>query len=388
MKILFKAGVLAFTFSMLLFGCNNAPDEESVVNEQEDKKENTVSLTSEQYKRAGIETGNLLTRKLASSVDARGMIAVKPEGQAFVSTLNEGIIETIFVEYGEIVNVGTPLCRISHPSIIQAQQGYLEDLYEFRLAEDNYERSKELRKENITSEKAFLKSESEFMLARSSKQASYTQLEMIGIDPQKVEKGEISDFVDLKSPISGKINKINASPGTYVGINEKLFDIVALDKMILELKVFESDIPLIRKGQEVIFTLSNLNDIPHRAEVVATSSIMERGSRVLEVQASLLEKLPDVYPGMFAAASVKVNEKEALSLPNSAVLEEGENEHYLFILLDENENSSTFQRISVTTGIQTDNYTEILPGSGLTEGTKIVVSGVYYLKSELLKELD
>lgn len=388
MKILFKAGVLAITFSMLLLGCKDAPKEESVVNEQEEKKENTVSLTSEQYKRAGIETGNLVTRKLASSVDARGMIAVKPEGQAFVSTLTEGIIEAIFVEYGEIVSVGTPLCRISHPSIIQAQQGYLEDLYEFRLAEDNYERSKELRKENITSEKAFLKSESEFMLARSSKQASYTQLEMIGIDPQKVEKGEISDFVDLKSPISGKINVINASPGTYVGINEKLFDIVALDKMILELKVFESDIPLIRKGQEVIFTLSNLNDIPHRAEVVATSSIMERGSRVLEVQASLLEKLPNVYPGMFAAASVKVDEKEVLSLPNSAVLEEGENKHYLFILLDENENSSTFQRIPVTTGIQTDNYTEIIPGEGLTEDTDIVVSGVYYLKSELLKELD
>ncbi len=388
MKILFKAGILAFTVSMLLFGCKDAPKEESVVNEQEDKKENTVSLTSEQYKRAGIETGNLVTRKLASSVDARGMIAVKPEGQAFVSTLTEGIIETIFVEYGEIVNVGTPLCRVSHPSIIQAQQGYLEDLYEFRLAEDNYERVKELRKENITSEKAFLKSESEFMLARSSKQASYTQLKMIGIDPDKVEQGEISNFIDLKSPISGKINKINASPGTYVGINEKLFDVVSLDKMILELKVFESDIPLIRKGQKVVFTLSNLNDIPHRAEVVATSSFMERGSRVLEVQAKLLEKLPDVYPGMFAAASVKVNEKEALSLPNSAVLEEGENEHYLFILLDDNENTHTFQRIPVTTGIQTNNYTEIIPGEGLTEGTDIVVSGVYYLKSELLKELD
>jgi cobalt-zinc-cadmium efflux system membrane fusion protein len=115
---------------------------------------------------------------------------------------------------------------------------------------------------------------------------------------------------------------------------------------------------------------------------------MEMGSRVLEVQARLMEKLPDAYPGMFAAASIKVSEKEAFSLPNSAIIEEGENEHYLFILLEEKENNYTFQRIPVETGIQTDTYTEIITTEGLTEDTEIVVSGVYYLKSELLKELD
>jgi cobalt-zinc-cadmium efflux system membrane fusion protein len=373
-------------FSLALNGCREASQEEEVSDTPAAVE--TVSLSAEQYKRAGITTGKPGMEKLAQKINARGIITVSNSGIAIASTLIEGIVTDIFVQYGESVNRGEALCRLRHPSIIEAQQKYLESTYALQLAKDNYERAKELRKENITSEKAFLKAESEFLLATSSNQASLAELNMIGIDPANVEAGKIVEYIDIKSPISGKVNEIMAKIGEYVEINEVLVEIVDLEELILKLKVFESDIPDIRIGQSLVFTLSNVNDIPYKATIEATSSIIEQGTRALEVRAGLAEKVTEAYPGMFVAASINAGEKNALAIPAAAIAEEGEDEKYVFVLDSSEEGVYHFVKKPVMIGTSSDNLVEILPGQDIDQNTEVVITGVYYLKSEMLKELE
>jgi cobalt-zinc-cadmium efflux system membrane fusion protein len=373
-------------FSIALNGCREAPQEEE--NADAPAGIEMVSLTAEQYARAGITTGKPGIENMAETINARGTITVSNSGIAIASTLIEGIVTDIFVKYGESVTRGETLCRLRHPSIIEVQQKYLESTYALQLAQDNYERAKELRKENITSEKAFLKAESEFLLAGSSNQASLAELNMLGIDPADVKAGKIVEHIDIKSPISGNVNNIMAKIGGYVEINEGLVEIVDLNEMILKLKIFESDIPEIEIGHSLIFTLSNVNDIPHKATIESTSSIMEQGTRALDVRAALAEKVPDAHPGMFVAAHINIGEKKALAIPAGAVMEEDEKERFVFVLDAREEGVYHFKKKQVMTGTVSGDLVEILPGQNIDQNTEVVLTGVYYLKSEMLKELE
>jgi cobalt-zinc-cadmium efflux system membrane fusion protein len=377
---------LAVATLVFFQACMNAPDEEAVTDNIPVGV--TVTLTKEQFGRASITVGKPEIRTLSSIINARGMLIVNNSGDAIASTLIQGIVTDIFVRHGESISKGDPLCRLRHPSIVEVQQQYLEAVYDFQFAADNYERAKELRKENITSEKAFLKAESEFLLAKTSRQAALSTLQMVGIDPLNVEAGNLKEFIDIQSPISGRVNRIMAKIGSYVEINKELFEIVNLGEMLLQLKVFESDIPLIREGQAVEFSLSNLSDKIYGATIEATSSIMERGSRVLEVRARLNENIPDAFPGMFAAAQIKVKDTEALSIPLSAVVDEGGGEKYIFLLDSHSDDSYIFKKQSITTGIESGEFVELISNGNLDENTELVLSGVYYLKSEMLKELE
>lgn len=378
--------MIAAIVILILSGCREQVTQEPV--SEITHEGDIVTLTKAQYDRAGITTGKLIKRKLTENIDARGIVDVKPDGIAAVSTIVEGIVKEIFVDPGEKINRDDLLCRLTHPSIIEVQQKYLESLYNLELASSSYERAKELKKENISSEKAFQKAEAEYLLARSASQASKTRLEMLGIDPEMASRGEVRDYVDIKSPISGRVNKINARLGSYTEISEELFEIVDTDKLILELKIFESDIPLIKPGQKVIFTLSNLDETPHHATVVSISGIMEKGARVLLVLAEITGGIPEAYPGMFCAASIKVNESEVLSVPASAILEEGDGITSLFILIEERDDVYYFQKVGAEAGVRDENLVEIIPGENIGQDSEIVTSGVYYLKSELIKQLD
>jgi multidrug efflux pump subunit AcrA (membrane-fusion protein) len=48
------------------------------------------------------------------------------------------------------------------------------------------------------------------------------------------------------------------------------------------------------------------------------------------------------------------------------------------------ENDSTFRKVQIKTGVELDEKVEVI--SGLKENDRVVINGVFELKSELLKE--
>ena len=80
--------------------------------------------------------------------------------------------------------------------------------------------------------------------------------------------------------------------------------------------------------------------------------------------------------------TVKVSSKlggSNLKINSNSIMKE-KNGAYVFVAL----NDTTFQRREITLGKETKEFSEIL--SGLKAGEKIVISGTFYLKSELAKE--
>ncbi len=83
-------------------------------------------------------------------------------------------------------------------------------------------------------------------------------------------------------------------------------------------------------------------------------------------------------PGLFVRVSLPFGAaKKVLSVPADAIVSH-EGAKFVFVCRE----PSKFQRVDVTTGLQTDERVEIV--SGIEAGTPVVVRGASNLKAELL----
>lgn len=85
-------------------------------------------------------------------------------------------------------------------------------------------------------------------------------------------------------------------------------------------------------------------------------------------------------PGMFVWVAVPVAEpRQVLAVPTSAI-QRHEEQAFVFVEISDGE----YQRIDVETGLETTDWVEVT--RGITEGSRVVSQGAFYLKSELLLE--
>src|SRR5690606_36450740 len=97
------------------------------------------------------------------------------------------------------------------------QQDYLEVKNALPYLKREYERQKELIADNYTSEKNFLKAESDYMVSESIYQSLRKKLEMMRIDPDELNNSTIRTRIDIPAPITCYVTEVNAATGMFLG---------------------------------------------------------------------------------------------------------------------------------------------------------------------------
>ena len=177
---------------------------------------------------------------------------INPKNTVEVGTQISGIIEGVFVDYNDTVQVGT-LLAIVDSSIIDANIEQLEANLSaaeavFKASESKYAREKRLHAQNFISistlentEKLFLESKSRLALAQAE------------LKREKRNK----TFTSITSPISGVVMEKKIDVGQTVAARFQtptLFKIAAdLNSMQIEALVSEADIGRVKRGQRVKF---------------------------------------------------------------------------------------------------------------------------------------
>ena len=177
---------------------------------------------------------------------------INPKNTVEVGTQISGIIEGVFVDYNDTVQVGT-LLAIVDSSIIDANIEQLEANLSaaeavFKASESKYAREKRLHAQNFISistlentEKLFLESKSRLALAQAE------------LKREKRNK----TFTNITSPISGVVMEKKIDVGQTVAARFQtptLFKIAAdLNSMQIEALVSEADIGQVKRGQRVKF---------------------------------------------------------------------------------------------------------------------------------------
>ena len=238
-----------------------------------------------------------------------------------------------------------------------------------------------------------------------------SRLTLLNLSPEKVKAGTISNSIDIVAPIKGYLKDVTIKVGTYVGAQDKLFEITDNSQIHADFMVYEKDIHLLKKDQKIHFTVANRPGEEYLATIFAIGKEFEPNSRAVHIHASLDNKIDGLIPGMYIKGHIHTNNNYTRALPNDAVVTEG-TKSYIFVVdndaeiheheeehsaeehQEENtreehtheEHAIAFRMVEIIPGQKDENYTEIKLPEPLPHDTKVVMNASYYLLADMNKK--
>ena len=375
-KIIF---ILLLTQAMLLSSCGEKKNTETASAETENS-DGSITITKAQFNNSGMTLGSLEEKFLPVTIQTNGMIDVPPENRAVVSATMGGYIKRTPLLIGDAVKKGQLLVTIENPEFVTLQQDYMEVKQQLAYLQSEYERQQTLREENITSQKSFLKAESEFKTANARYNGLKKQLTMLNISPAQVEGGNISTITTIYAPISGSITQMNVTRGTYVSPASPILEIIDNDHIHLELSVFEKDIMKVKKGQPIRFRIPEASEETFEAEVyLIGTSIGE--NRTIKVHGHLKHDGKTFLTGMFVDAAIITENASTKAIPTEAVVEL-EGKFYILRNSATMESNYNFEPIEIVPGNSFDGFTQILNASDFADSDTFLTKGAFDILGE------
>ncbi|MGL4759370.1 MAG: efflux RND transporter periplasmic adaptor subunit [Patescibacteria group bacterium] len=188
-----------------------------------------------------------------------------------------------------------------------------------------------------------------------------------------------SRSTDVTTPINGVVTKINYKAGENTSQNE-LFQVSDISGFLLKTTVSASDINNIEIGNEVkvkIKALSSEKEYPATVKEIQKFSSLNSSNEYLanyNVLVSLTNKPEDALMGMKANLNIYGKKVEnALIVENKRIFQKADGSKYLKLVDWVNKENNIFSKkdIKITTGLEADQYTEVL--SGINEGDTIAM---------------
>ena len=369
--------------AFILASCNNSEKEvESTDSTSEEIAEGNIHLSKAQFENAKMEIGQLTEKPFAQTVQTNGVIDVPPQSRAVVSAFAGGYIKNTPLLVGSKVSKGQRLVTIENPEFITMQQNYMETVAQLSYLNSEYERQKTMFEEKITSQKSYLRAESEYKTALARSNSLKKNLQMLNINPASVAAGNIVSQVNIYSPIDGNVTQVFVNTGTYVSPADKIMEIMNTDHIHLELKVFEKDLLQLKKDQEILFSVPEASKETFKGDVHLVGTSIDPNSRIAMIHGHIDEKDSQNFTaGMFVEAQIVTGTSNHLALPENAIVElDGVN----YVLLIENENNDEYQLHSakVKVGATYQGYTIIENASEFEKESRFLTKGGFALLQE------
>lgn len=341
-----------------MVGCSQpkSADNESLPVSAEVQDE-TVYVSKAQFENAQMSLGVAEEKEFVQTVEASGGIDIPPQNMAIVSAFLGGYVKSTPLIIGDKVNKGAPLLRVENPEFINMQQLYLETTEQLSYLKSEFDRQKTMFEENISSEKNYLKAESEYktILARSN--SLKKNLEMLNISPASVLNGNIVSEVTIYSPITGYVTQIWVNTGSYISPTDKIMEIINTDHLHLELRVFEKDLLPLKKGQKVLFKVPEASKEYYNGVVHLVGTKIDSKTRTALVHVHIEDTNDTGFAvGMFVEAAIVTNTFTRHALPDDTVVEM-DGVDYILQLQSEEKNAYYFKPVEVKVETSYEGYT-------------------------------
>lgn len=406
-----KNRLISFLFVVLLtifsFSCSKDAAETATSDEEHhEEEEGTVEMTEPQMKTAGVVLGKVEQRPISGTIKANGLLDVPPQQLVSISVPFGGFLKSTSLLQGVHVNKGQLIAVIENADYIQVQQDYLDARNQLEFSKADYERQQQLAAENVNSKKTLQQSKATYETWFAKKMGLQAKLKLLNISVSKLDGGEIVSTSNVYAPITGYVTEVNVNIGKFVNPTDVLFEIVDTEHLHAELIIFEKDVPKIKLGQKVRFTLAN-----ETAERTATVYLIGReitSERTIRIHGHIDREDRNLLPGMYLKAIVEVGAVPVNALPDEAIVD-FQGKKFIFLQKgvseehDEDNKASNknqeldpeqdhghevhgakFQAIEVNVGVSDNGFTEVNLPEGFDLATdSIVVKGSYDLLSKM-----
>ncbi len=368
---------------LVLAACNNSKTEEATLEmTSEENNSGIIHLSKAQFENAKMEMGQLTEKPFAETVQTTGVIDVPPQSKAVISSFLGGYIKNTPLLVGDKVSKGQRLVTLENPEFITLQQNYLETAEQLSYLKSEYDRQKIMFDEKITSQRNYLKAESEYKSNLARYKSLKKNLEMLNINPASVEGGNIVSQVNIYSPIDGNVTQVFVNTGTYVSPADKILEIMNTDHIHLELKVFEKDLLQLKKEQNILFKVPEASNEVFNGEVHLVGTSIDPNSRIAMVHGHIEEKDEKNFTaGMFVEAQIVTGTSNQLALPENAVLER-EGKYYVLLIANETNEAFEIQPLLVKVGSTYEGFTAIENADDFKMDSPFLTKGAFLLLQE------
>ncbi|MBO9592646.1 MAG: efflux RND transporter periplasmic adaptor subunit [Niabella sp.] len=341
--------------------------------------ETQVTLSSVQYRNAGIQVGKPQRQLLHRTLHVTGTIDVPPEHVHAVSFPMGGYIRSAKLIPGMRLVKGQLMAQLEDQAFIQLQQDYLMARAKLTFDKADFERQQTLSETQSNSERVHQQAVAQYESQKILVKALAEKLRLIGIHPDRLTGASISRSVNIYAPISGYISKVNITQGKYIAPTDVLFEIVDPSRLHADFIVFENDAADLRVGQQLSFATAAAPDQRFNARIeYITHNINE--SRAVEVHCDLERPAAHLLPGNFISGEIQLDGRQVLAIPDDGVVK-WQGKHYVFMAAD----SHTFRLQPVTAGISMGGFTEI---KDTLPGQPVVTKNAYVLLTMLKNKAE
>lgn len=282
-----------------------------------------------------------------------------------VSTEVNGIVSEIVFESGQPVEQGQILIRLDDSVDVAALEALRA---EQRLAQVQFNRSKDLLQKRVTSKSEFDEAQARYDAARAR---------------AKQQEAIIRRKV-IRAPFAGLAGIRQVNLGQYIEAGNPIVSLQALDPIYIDYTLPERYLTRIQTGQTVQLTLDALPDQQFSGEVSAVNSGVDTGTRTLKIRATLRNPGNVMRPGMFAQVKTITGAAEpVLTLPRTAI---SFNTYGNFVfVINKTEQGLTVKRTAVETGESREGRVIV---RNLAAGTQVVRAGLVKLRDGASVKID
>jgi Cu(I)/Ag(I) efflux system membrane fusion protein len=320
----------------------------SDADEDGDPMEIRMSPTAMQL--ANIQTSIVSKRKPIKEVRMNGKVKTDERNVFSQSSHIPGRIERLMVNFtGESIQEGQILAHIYSPELITAQ----EELFEAQKIKESQPSLFKGAKEKLSNWKL------------TEKQIN-----------QILANGTIQEQFPILADVSGIVTNKKINLGDYIKKGQSLYEIADISTVWILFDVYESDIPWVKQGDKVEFTVRALPIETFNGEISFIDPVINSVTRVASARVIIKNPGRKLKPEMFVRGVLKSrldNEKEVIIVPKSAVMWTGERS--VVYVKNATSDKMDFMMRMVTLGPSLgDSY---LIKEGLEVGEEIATNGTF-----------
>ena len=371
----------AFLFSSVA-GCGSGGSESKMASfsSSESKEETADLFTVPQDQLTHVQVVPVEKAALPRTLRLTGAVAYNAFKTTPVFAAIGGPVREILVTPGENVHAGQPLLTVNSPDYSAARSAYLKARSAFLLADKFYTRAQDLFSHGAIAEADFQTAESTRVQAQADLQASEDALRVLGItDLESLEKNapKTTSQVPVLAPVSGEVVERLVGPGQLLqGGTTQVFTISDMSTVWVLVNVYQGDVSYVRSGDSVNISTDSYPDTFHgRISYIAPA--LDPNTRTL--QARIITENPGdkLKKDMYVTATVSAGTiANALTVPDSAVLRDTENQPFVYVQSATKQNE--FARRLVQLGDSHGGRTQLT--SGVKEGERVVGDGSLFLQ--------
>ena len=224
--------------------------------------------------------------------------------------------------------------------------------------------------------KNFSQSLESYCTSLSSKTLSYKIKKNELLEPInfniKVNKGDIiakTSSKTITAAFAGVIGKRGISESSLGSENTIILTLDDLSKILCDLKIPEIYAAVLKKNLKLNAKFSAYKNKLYKGKIESVASRVSADTRTILARAKINNEEYEIIPGSLLEIEIFYNEKNALSVPDTSIIYEG-NKKFVYKIIENN----MIKKTEIQTGIRNAGSLEVL--SGLNEKDKIIAEGL------------